>query len=55
MRTNIRHPFGLYLGMISQMSMKTFFGHFFALVKKQWFLLLMAATITLIVILFEVL
>jgi len=41
--------------MIFKMSMKTYFGQLFALVKKQWFLLLMAATITVIVILFELL
>lgn len=45
----------MYLVMILNMSMKTLFGQFFATVKKQWFLLLMAATITVIVILFEVL
>ena len=41
--------------MISLMSMKTLLGQFFAFIRKQWFLILMGITITVIVILFEVL
>jgi hypothetical protein len=45
----------LRLGMITQMSMKTLLGQFSSFIRRQWFLIIMVATITLIVVLFEVL
>ncbi len=36
-------------------SMKTLFKHFSTFIKKEWFLLIMVATIALIVILFKML
>lgn len=52
---NFRYFVGLLHGMFTTNHMKTPFGKIIDFIKKEWFLLIMSATIALIVILFEVL